>query len=102
MQQIQIDYKLADGREGRVDVPNRSRVQWDLTASKRKWPSFADVPSMWATFLAWDALLRAGEYDGKWEEFLDDCLIADVVGDDDAADQLGDGVDPTGQDQTPI
>lgn len=94
MQQIQIEYRLADGSEGVVDIPNRSRVQWDLTAQKRKWPKPTEAPSMWATFLAWDALVRAGKYDDKWETFLDDCLIADMVGDED--------VDPTEPDQTPI
>lgn len=100
MQQIQIEYRLADGTEGVIDVPNVSRVQWDLTAAKRKWPKPTDAPSMWATFLAWDALVRADIYAGKWEDFLTDCLIADMVGDDDDDAELE--VDPTAQDQTPI
>lgn len=97
MKQLQIDYALADGREGRADIPNRSRIQWDVTAKARKWGSAADVPQMWATFILWDALMRAGVYDGKWDEFQDDCLICDVVDPDEAKD-----VDPTAPDQTPI
>lgn len=93
MQQIAIEYRLTDGREGVIDIPNRSRVQWDITATARKWPKFSEAPSMWATFLAWDALVRAGDYDGKWEQFLDDCLIADVTDEDE------DEADPTAQDQ---
>ena len=97
IEQIQIDYKLVDGREGRIDVPNRSRVQWDLTATARKWPKFSDAPSMWATFLCWDALVRAGIVEFKWDDFLDNqCLVADIVGDEDEDE---DEVPPTEQDQ---
>lgn len=96
MKQLAIEYRLADGREGHVEIPNRSRVQWDLTSRARKWGSASEVPTMWATFITWDALVREGTYIGKWDEFLDECLVADPVGDDDAE------VDPTAPDQTPI
>lgn len=97
MQQLQIEYRLVDGREGVADIPNRSRVQWDLTSQKRKWGKASDVPQVWATFILWDALVRAGIYDGKWDDFQDDCLIADMVDPDQATE-----VDPTEPDQTPI
>lgn len=98
MQQLTVEYKLADGREGTIAIPNRSRVQWDLTSVARKWGKAGDVPTMWATFITWDALVREGTYTGKWDDFLDDCLVADPVDDDDADAEA----DPTVPDQTPI
>lgn len=75
-----------------VETDNRDRVAWDLARTRNKWPSAPEVPSLWATFLAWNALRRTGQPVGEFEQFNDHTTTADA----EAVD-----VDPT-QAATPV
>lgn len=72
-------YELSDGTTGEVTVQNRSLIAWDETRGIRKWPDAKEAPTLWQTFLCWHALTRAGEYDGKFDQFKDECEALDML-----------------------
>lgn len=82
---------LADGRELHVNVRNPSLAAWDITRADKGWPKADDAPSLWMTYICWDALCRQGDYpraDGKtstFPHFRDvDCAMIDDPEDVDA------------------
>ena len=52
-----------------VATDNRDRVAWDLYRSRTKLPTATDAPSLWATFIAWNALKRSGQISATFDEF---------------------------------
>jgi len=75
---------LDDAAEFLVQTDNRDLVAWDMTASKQRWPQPDSAPFLWATFLAWNALKRSGDYKDIFDHFVKDCLEATVLPDDEA------------------
>lgn len=76
-------------RDVEVRVTNPSLVAWDITRADKGWPAADAAPMLWLTFLAWDALCRAGDYprgEGKATTFAkfrdEDCLKIDEPEDD--------------------
>lgn len=76
--------ELADGRKLEAEARNPDYIRWELTAARERWPlietdaagnATVRAPILMTTFLAWAALNRTGQYEGKWEDFRsNDCL----------------------------
>lgn len=91
IKRIEIDVLLDDDSEHRITVSNPSLVAWDRQRAMRKWPSAAEAPQVWTTFLAWHQMKAQGLISCELTEFEEArCLAAYMVSDDEA-----DEVDPT-------
>ena len=66
---------VLEGREPfTVRVTNRDYLAWDKTSQRQKPVWKADeTPFLFATFLAWSAARRAGEFDGYFDAFAEVC-----------------------------
>lgn len=80
--------------EYEVQTDNRDAVRWDMTRGRENWPAFTDAPMLWATFMAWSAMNRAGDYAGKFTEFNNCALEASPIRPPES-DPAGDEVGPT-------
>lgn len=85
--------ELADGRILEVRILNPDRIRYEQTAHRNGWPGMTVTDGVAtlndttrrATFEAWAALKRTGQYDGTWEKFYaTDCL--DVTIDEEDVD----------------
>lgn len=52
---------MADGATFTVEAVTRDMCEWDRQRAIKKWPSTAEAPFLWMTFLAWHHLTRTGE-----------------------------------------
>ncbi len=71
-----------------VQTDNRDAVRWDMTRGRENWPAADVAPMLWATFMAWSALTRTGEYSGKFVEFNDLCLEAAMTAPENGTDEV--------------
>lgn len=62
---------MMDGSEWDAQTMNPDLLAFERTATKHKWPSPADSPVQWLTFIAWRAGLREGHIPPSmtWEAF---------------------------------
>ena len=60
---------LADGSSADVGIRNTDRLQWDLTAPKKKWGLASEVPHLAQTFIAFCAAKREGATVLSWDAF---------------------------------
>lgn len=67
---------LADGTSADVEIRNADRLQWDLTAPRKKWGKASEVPVLAQTFVAFVAAKREKAIPGDmtWETFQDHLL----------------------------
>lgn len=72
---------LADGTSADVEIRNADRLQWDLTAPRKKWGKAADVPTLAQTFVGYCAARREKAIpDGMtWEQFQDALIVMEDV-----------------------
>jgi hypothetical protein len=72
---------LADGTSAVVEIRNGDRLQWDLTAPRKKWGKSSDVPVLAQTFIAYVAAKRekAIPEGMTWESFQDVLVGLDDV-----------------------
>lgn len=54
-----------------TQTDNRDAVRWDMTRGRKNWPTGEDAPVLWLTFIAWSALVRAGDFEGDFAAFND-------------------------------
>ena len=83
---------MVDGSEWDAQTLNPDLMAYERTAVKHKWPTPADAPVSWLTFIAWSAGKREGHLPASmlWEQFSQtEC--AEVSN----ADEAGTKVDPT-------
>jgi hypothetical protein len=68
---------LADGTSATVEIRNSDRLQWDLTAPRKKWGKASEVPVLAQTFIAFVAAKRekAIPADMPWETFQNELLV---------------------------
>lgn len=57
-----------------VQTDNRDMTGYDLARSRQKWPTGAEAPSFWTTWLAWSALKRSGAFTEPFERFNEVCV----------------------------
>lgn len=74
-----------------TQTDNRDAVRWDMTRGRKNWPTGADAPMLWITFLAWSALNRSGDFTGDFAAFNDVALSITAV---DVNGEPVTGVDP--------
>jgi hypothetical protein len=65
---------LADGSSFAVTITNGDRLQWDLTAPRRKWGKASEVPVLAQTFVSWCAAKREKHTEMSWEAFQEALL----------------------------
>ena len=74
---------LDNENEYTIQTDNRDIVRFDLMRSRKNWPTMQEAPMLWLTVLAWSALSREGELEGKDAEAeLDRILSVEVVDDE--------------------
>lgn len=81
-----------------VTADNRDAVRFDMVRARLGWPPMKESPMLWATFMAWSALARAGVFDGRAEEELDRIVSIESLEDEEhvAADPTKAAAPPTG------
>lgn len=68
----------------------RDVISWEMTASRRGWPSRHDADFLCSAVVAWSALKRADAYSGDLDRFLDQ--LRDVApASDEEKDSANDG-----------
>ena len=69
-----------DGTDRQITVAtdNRDRIRWELTSARQHWPDPTAAPTLWATFLAWSAMKRAGDTRLDFEAFSDTVLMVEA------------------------
>ena len=89
MKRLNVRVEMNDGRELTCQTAMRDYIRFEETAKKQKppWGGISDNPSRWEAFVSWSALKRTAQYEGTWEQFLDDAALVDA-----AAEET---VDPT-------
>lgn len=65
-----------------VQTDNRDMVAFDLTRSRKGWPSMDEANMFWMTFLAHHALSKRGGVAITFEDFLDRAVIITPVDED--------------------
>jgi hypothetical protein len=67
-----------------VEIRNADRLQWDLTAPRKKWGKASDVPVLAQTFVSFCAAKREKAIpDGMtWEQFQDELIALEDVEDE--------------------
>lgn len=92
-----------DTIEYTVQGDNRDMVRFDLIRSRKGWPGSSDAPILWATVVAYFALLRSGSIPSTEtvEHFIDRAVHVSYLKDgkpataeDIHAGAVGDDVDP--------
>ena len=89
-----------------LQADNRDMVRFDLVRSRKSWPASGDAPVLWATVVAYFALLRSGEIpkDETVEQFIDRTVTVSYINPDDGTaltpEQIAEGegqtdVDPS-------
>ena len=74
MTRMRIAYLLESMSEPEVvTIHNRTRIAWDDTRAKRKWPAFNEAPFKFQTFLVWRQLVTDGNYSKSFDEFEQEC-----------------------------
>lgn len=68
--------------EYEVQTDNRDAVRWDMTRGREHWPAMMDAPMLWATFMAWSAMNRAGDFTGTFTQFNEHALEASAIRDE--------------------
>ena len=72
-----------------VQTDNRDMTQWDFARARRNYPDPREGPSIWMTFLAWNALRRsAADVPDTFDGFNGRCVQVSVI------DQEGNVVTP--------
>ena len=69
-----------------VTIHNRTRVAWDETRAKRKWPKFDEAPFKFQTFLVWRQLVFDGLYSESYDKFEETCIDVEVQDGDEPVD----------------
>jgi len=84
MKRLNVRVEMNDGRELTTKTSLKDYVSFETTAKRQKppWGGISDNPSRWEAFVSWSALRRTGQYDGTWEQFLDDAAIVDASADE--------------------
>lgn len=58
-----------------VQTDNRDLIQWDAVRARKGWPTTADAPMLWTTFIAWHAAHRVGgPVPDSFDEFRTLCV----------------------------
>jgi hypothetical protein len=84
LQQPEFVYLLTGQETQTCRVHNRTLIAWDETRGKRKWPTAAEVPNLWQTFIVWHQLYGSGTYTGNFDQFRDECEAIELVEDQDS------------------
>lgn len=71
-----------------VQTDNRDMVAFDLTRSRKGWPSIEDANMLWINFLAHHALAKRGGVPISFDDFLARAVSVDPV------DEDGNDIDP--------
>ena len=73
-----------DTVEYTIQADNRDMVRFDLIRARKQWPSSSDAPILWATVIAYFALLRSGEITATEtvEQFIDRAVNVTYLKDD--------------------
>ena len=75
-----------DTIEYTIQADNRDMVRFDLIRSRKQWPASSDAPMLWATVIAYFALLRSGSIaDETVEQFIDRAVSVTSVKEDGTA-----------------
>lgn len=88
---------MVDGSEWDAQTLNPDLMAYERTAVKHKWPTPAESPVSWLTFIAWSAGRREGLIPSTmlWEQFSQtECA---EVSNADGSETAGTRVDPTDQ-----
>lgn len=97
--------ELSDGTTHDIAVGNPSLVAWDRARSSMNWPSIADAPFLWMTWVCWHHMksTKIIPSDTKYETFESELCMA--IEDPDTAEKVAveadggkwepDAVDPT-------
>lgn len=85
---------LASGEVLDLRVANPDMVRWDMTAAKHKWPSMADAPMLWATFVTWRAATREGLYTDTFDKWRDEDALDVDLQEAERADPTHPGAEP--------
>lgn len=78
-----------------TQTDNRDHVRWDMTRGRKNWPTGQDAPMLWMTFLAWSALVRAGDFEGDFAKFNDVTVSISAVAVDGTPLDATDPTDPS-------
>lgn len=62
MKKVLLDVEMDDGTLYSIEVSNQAMVAWDFERADKKWPKQAEIPMVYATFLAWAQLVYEGRY----------------------------------------
>ena len=54
-----------------AEVLNPDLHRYEITAARKGWPPTESAPITFATFVAWAALTRQGDYNGTFETFAE-------------------------------
>lgn len=105
IERIKLDVELNDGSEHHISVGNPSLVNWDRARVSYGWPSIAEAPFLWMTYIAWHHMKSVGiiPRDTKYEVFENELCVAIADPDEQARAEAkqaggefeGDAVDPT-------
>lgn len=87
IQKITVAVLMDDGQVHNVDTILADQINFSTTRQRHKWPSAADDPILFGSFLAFSAMKRVGLFGGSWDEFTAQVAAVDLAGVDD--------VDPT-------
>jgi hypothetical protein len=91
---------MDDGSVLEVQALNKDLLTFDRLRARRGWPTAADAPQPWITFIGWTALTREGLIPKMTlDEFEERALAVTVV--TDKEDGTAAGADPTQQDREP-
>lgn len=72
IQRIKLDVAMHDGREFEdLVVTTRDRMFLGAHAARQKWGNLQEDSDRSLTFLAWQAMVRLGHFDGNFEQFVD-------------------------------
>jgi hypothetical protein len=79
-----VRLRLSDGTSAVVEIRNGDRLQWDLTAPRKKWGKATEVPVLAQTFIGYVAAKRekAIPADMTWEAFQEALLLMEDVDED--------------------
>lgn len=59
LERVEVDVELDDGTEHHLTIGNPSLVAWDRIRAANKWPTVAEAPSLWMTYIAWHHMKHA-------------------------------------------
>jgi hypothetical protein len=65
---------LANGDSFVVSITNADRLQWDLTAPRKKWGKATEVPVLAQTFIGYVAAKREKHTDLSWDQFQEQLI----------------------------